>query len=299
MTGGGGVARLDRRDRRRDEPFEQPLDVLVQPAVLDGHRRLRRERAHELDGALVVRQHLAVHHLRRRQLGVGVALAIDELQHADDLVAVRLHRNDEHRLGAIAELLVERAILLVRDVVGEQVDVGDHERLARRRGVPGEAGMVDRDGALGERQRGQREVLRELEAKRVRRPATLGAFRDVHRAGVARRDAARLGEDHLEQREEIALGRERDADVGQLRQLSMARLFLGHRLPFRRERHGMAESAAQHRHHRPDRRIPRQIAGQKIEGKVGRRLRFTRIAQRHDRRVARQIANALAVRAAE
>ena len=79
---------------------------------------------------------------------------------------MRLHRDDEHRLGAIAELLVEAAILPVRDVVGEQVDVGDDERLARRRRVAGEARVIDRDGELGERQVGQRVVLRQLEAER-------------------------------------------------------------------------------------------------------------------------------------
>ena len=279
------IARFDRRDRRGDEPLEQPLDVLVEPAVLDRHRGLRRERAHQLDGALVVRQHLALDDLGRRQSHVGVALAVDELQHADDLVAVRLHRNHEHRLRAIAELLVEAAVLLVRHVVGQQIHVGDDERLAGGRRVPGQARVVDLDGELGERQGGERVVLRQLEAQRVRRRRRRSrrSFGEVERARVARRDAARLAENHLEQREQIALGRQRDADARQLLELClMPVLLLGDRASLADERDAAWR--------KPPRSIARivptgaspEIAGEQIERENPRAAR-----PRPDRRAPR------------
>src|SRR5258708_14969299 len=48
----GWIALLDRQDGGRDEALEQALDVLVQPAVLDGYGRLPGQCRDELDGAL-------------------------------------------------------------------------------------------------------------------------------------------------------------------------------------------------------------------------------------------------------
>jgi hypothetical protein len=51
---GRRVPRLDRRDRGGDEPLEEPLDVLVEPAVLDRDRRLAGEGGDEVGAPLVV-----------------------------------------------------------------------------------------------------------------------------------------------------------------------------------------------------------------------------------------------------
>ena len=88
MAGRGGIARFDCRDCCRDEPLEQPLDVLVQLAVLDGHGSLRCDGARELHAPLVEGTDVALDGLGRREPQVRRPLAIDQLQHAHDLVAV-------------------------------------------------------------------------------------------------------------------------------------------------------------------------------------------------------------------
>ena len=49
VAGGGRIALLDRRDRRGDEALEQPLDRFVEQVVLDRHRGLPGQGAHQLD----------------------------------------------------------------------------------------------------------------------------------------------------------------------------------------------------------------------------------------------------------
>src|SRR5205085_9874849 len=122
---------------------------------------------------------------------------------------------------AVAEFLVEAAVLPVGDVVWQEIDVLDHERLACRRGVAGEAGVVDRDRRLGKREIRQRVVLRESEAQSRRRAPIVAALDEIERRRVARRDAARLRQDHVEEREEIALRRECDTDARELGELAM------------------------------------------------------------------------------
>ena len=135
---------------------------------------------------------------------------------------MRPHRDDEHRLRAVAELLVEAAILPVRHVVRQEVDVLDHQRLAGGCRVPREAGVIDGDGAFLEGQILERIVLREAKAQRRRRVTILGALDEIERCGIAGRNASRLRQNHLEQGEQIALGGEGDADARQLGELAMA-----------------------------------------------------------------------------
>ena len=107
VTVGRRIALLDRVHRREHEAFEQLLDVFVQPPVFDGDRRLAGQRGHQLDRALRVGDDLLLDVGLRRENRIEVAFAVDELQHADDLVLVILHRNDEHRLRAVPVALVE------------------------------------------------------------------------------------------------------------------------------------------------------------------------------------------------
>jgi len=67
MAGRGGIARFNCRDCCGDEPLEQPLDVLVQLAILDGHRSLRRDGARQLNAPLVEGEDVALDGLGRRE----------------------------------------------------------------------------------------------------------------------------------------------------------------------------------------------------------------------------------------
>ena len=82
---GGGVALLDRQHRGAHEALEEVLDLLHEPGVLDGNRRLGRQRPDERDLRLAERPHLGVRGIGREDSRVPVELAVDELQHADHL----------------------------------------------------------------------------------------------------------------------------------------------------------------------------------------------------------------------
>src|SRR3989442_7148772 len=98
----GRVPLLDRGDSGLHEPLEEVLDLRVELAVLDGHRRLAGEGGDELDRAPRERHDLSLYIRRPGEHGLEVALAGDELQDADDRFLVVLHRNHEHRLRAVA-----------------------------------------------------------------------------------------------------------------------------------------------------------------------------------------------------
>src|SRR2546427_31910 len=150
-----------------------------------------------------------------------VALAVDELQHADDLFLVVLHRNHEHRLGAVAVPLVEGAVDAVFDVGRQEVGVVEDQGLARDRGVPGEAGAVDGHREFDERRLGLGIGLGQPEAQPLLPLAA--RFHEVEAARVRLGDATRLCEDEVEQGLQIALGPEGDADAGELADLAAAR----------------------------------------------------------------------------
>src|SRR2546425_6704695 len=81
----GRVPLLDRRDGGVHEPLEEVLDLRVELAVLDGHRRLAGEGGDEFDRPPRERHDLALHVRRRGEHGLEVALAVAELQHAGEL----------------------------------------------------------------------------------------------------------------------------------------------------------------------------------------------------------------------
>src|SRR5206468_4758895 len=110
---------------------------------------------------------------------------------------------------------------------------------------------------LGHRQRRQCEVLRELRTQLPRRVRLRAPLDEIERARIARRNAARLTENHLEQRVQVALGGEGDADARQLAQLAMTFGDIELRAPRRDERSGMPEGAAK----RGDDRANRRVAG--------------------------------------
>ncbi len=132
MARGGGIALLDRDDRRLHETLEEPLDLLVQDGVLDRGRGRAGERAEEL---LV--------------LGAEGALpAVQRLEHADDLAARVSHRHGEDGAGPVPRRLVHGRL---EPRVG--VRVGDPDRRPAGGDRAGDAGAErdpDRLGAVGD-----------------------------------------------------------------------------------------------------------------------------------------------------
>ncbi len=224
------------------EALEQLLDVFVQPAVLDGDRRLAGECRHQLDGALRVGDDQPVDVGGGGENRVEDALAVDQLQDADDFVLVILHGNHEHRLGAIPVALVEGPVDRVLDVRRQEVRVVDHERVARDRAVTGEARAIHRNREFHEWRFGLREGLGEPEPEALR--SLLVELDEIQAAGVRLGDAPRLGQNQLEQRFDVAFGAERHADPRQLADLPGPLRGLAPRPRRFRARGGFAEAGA-------------------------------------------------------
>ena len=280
MAERGRVPLLDRRDGGVHEPLEEVLDLRVELAVLDGHRRLAGEGGDEFDRPPRERHDLALHVRRRGEHGLEVALAVDELQHADDLFLVVLHRNHEHRLGAVAVPLVEGAVDAVFDVGRQEVGVVEDQGLARDRGVPGEAGAVDGHREFDERRLGLGVGLGQPEAQPLLPLAA--RFHEVEAARVRLGDATRLCEDEVEQGLQIALGPEGDADAGELADLAAARRRLVAGARRLHPRRPLPEPGA----HR-DEQLPRpggvpHEARQQLRGHLLGHVRLPVAPQRHD-----------------
>ncbi len=266
-----------------DEALEDQLDLPVQPRVLEGDGRLTGERADEPDLAVGIREDPAaggwlVGDPRRR-----LALTVDELEHADHLVAVVEHRHDEDRLGAVAEALVEAAVERVRRLIRQHVRVLEHQRLAVHGGVAGKARRVEREREPHDRQIRQRVVRGQREAELRRAVAALD---EVDAAGVALREPLRLLEDADEQAVGVALGHERHTDPGQLAQLvaRAAQLALG--AGRGQPGGGVLERGAQD----PERAFRVGVAGQDQQGPAGvGHAAFGRLVGRDDDDPARHV----------
>ncbi len=135
-------------------------------------------------------------------------LGIDELEHADDLALLVLHRDDHHRFGAVAEFLVEIAIELEGEVA-DPVGVFDIQYLPGRSRVAGDAAGVDGNGELAEGN-GVAVVLSQLEDE-IPFPAAL--FHEIERTGVGGGDLAALAQNQFQQRVGVLLRRERNPDL--------------------------------------------------------------------------------------
>ena len=152
-----------------------------------------------------VGERLALDDRGRDEGPAALTLAVDEGEHADDLAARRLHRQDQQGLGPVAGEGVHLRVEAVRAVGGQRVGVGHVEDLAGERHVTGQALRADRqrDGVELDR---HAVVLGQLEAQAAR--AVGRGLHQVDRARVAPGDVARLGQDQLEQELGVALARE-------------------------------------------------------------------------------------------
>jgi hypothetical protein len=215
MPAGVGGFLVDSGVDQLDEGLEQGLELDDERPVGEGNRRLRRERF----GEPLVRGR------ERHDLAGDKVMAVDELQHADDLALVILHRHREERFRAVTRLLVEAAgAREVEALLG--VGVGDVHRRAVDRGVCGDHRVVrlavpveldrkERDRVAG--RAAERDVQRagayDLEVELARVLVTLD---QVQRAAVGAGDGLGRDEDLLEQRVEVLLERQRRADLVQL-----------------------------------------------------------------------------------
>ena len=190
------IRRRERRQHRAQQLTRVPLDA----ARADGHRRLAGEDGRQLDVA---------------QAEAGVAAPVEHLEHADRAAVVD-QRHGEDRARHVARPLGRRP---VEARIGR--DVADHQRLAGREHVAGDA-LAGRDGepdgALARRPGrdadhepvGRRIVERDRRGLRVEQRH--GRIRDRPQDGLARRGLEAAGNggargDGLQGPEQTVVGR--------------------------------------------------------------------------------------------
>src|SRR5262249_50977452 len=142
---------------------------------------------------------------------------IDQLEHAEDIVRGILERYHQDRLRAIAEARVDTLIEGIRPVRRDHVRIVQVEDIARERDVAGEAQLAQMQGLSLETAThlllaqllGESVVLHDGEAQQV-------TLAEEQRAGLGPCEAARFGQDALEQRAQVLLAGQRDPDLYQL-----------------------------------------------------------------------------------
>ena len=226
---GGGVAVLDRLDRGVDESREEVLALQVQTVVLDGDRRLARERTNENLVVLVERKHFGLEAGRPVEDRVAGSFLVDQLEHADALPLVILHGDHQHRSRAVRDGLVESP------VDGEGLAFRWRVGVLEVESFPGLGDVAgDAPGTYGEYVLLEPElpgvVLRQPEAKPAAAHPLDGALGglDGHleaghqeqAPGVRVGDLPRLAQDETQEPVVIVLGGERDADGVELLELS-------------------------------------------------------------------------------
>ena len=167
MAAGIGRFFVDRHVDEVDEGLEQGFQLGDQQPVGQCHGRLRGQRLGQPEITVGESEHLAV-----------FAGGVDQLQYADDLVLVVLHRHGEEGLRTIARGLIELAGTREIKTFG-RVSIGYIDRL----------GM---DGAVGRHHRVVRRAVVAVERQ-------IGKFgRDRFAAGAAEGNLQRVGAHDLE-----------------------------------------------------------------------------------------------------
>ena len=95
MTGGARISLLDRGHARLDETVEQRLDRIDEGLVVERNRGLARDRFDHLHVVRLKADDLSVDG-GHGQPRLEMALGVDQLHRADDIVGVVAHRNGEH-----------------------------------------------------------------------------------------------------------------------------------------------------------------------------------------------------------
>ena len=146
-TVAGGQSRVTRwlHLHERLEPALPPGQLAEQVAVGQGYRGLRRERGGQVPRRLRVGQGVALDGLAGGERAAALALAVDQLEHADDVPARRLHRKHQHGLGAVAGEGVDLRVEAVGALGGQGVGVVDVQDLAGEGHVPARlSGLIGR-----------------------------------------------------------------------------------------------------------------------------------------------------------
>src|ERR1700730_18813984 len=117
-----------------------------------------------------------------------------KLQDSYDLILLILHRDDEHGLGSVAELLVKVAVQ-PEGQVADAISILDVQNFSGCRGITCDAAGIDGQGKLAEGDR-VAVALGELEDQ-VLPPARL-ILDEVKRPSVTTSDFAALRQDQLE-----------------------------------------------------------------------------------------------------
>src|SRR2546430_17433826 len=95
--------------------------------------------------------HPAPHSARISQPRLGVALAIDQLQHAEDFALPVSHREGDQRARAVAGLLIERGIEMKRPRFWYAIGVGELDDFSVQRAVSGRRIFRQRKRVFAER----------------------------------------------------------------------------------------------------------------------------------------------------
>lgn len=140
----GLVAALDGLHGGEHETLEELLSFPIEIVVLNGDRGLARKRAHKTLVVLVEREYFARKALPGLEHSVSGHLFVDQLKNADAIAFLILHRDDEHRDGAITGRFVEATIVNERFVCRRRVGIFQVQRLARLRHVTRDAVGADR-----------------------------------------------------------------------------------------------------------------------------------------------------------
>ena len=130
--------------------------------------------------------------------------AVDQLEHADEVVLAGPQGDDQHRLGLVGRHLVEIWVEGIGHVSLEGVGVRDEERLARRRDVARQGGLVYRDLAVGVDVLVREEIVAEKRIVLHVAEFELSVLDEEYGTRVGGREGARLEKDAVEEGREVA-----------------------------------------------------------------------------------------------
>ncbi len=104
----------------------------------------------------------APHRAGIRQRRLGIALAIDQLQHTEDFALPIFHGESDQRTRTVAGLLIKRGIEVKRLRLWHAIGVGQLDHFAVQRAIPGHGIFRQRKRVFAERKL-HAIVLRQLE----------------------------------------------------------------------------------------------------------------------------------------
>ncbi|OPZ14564.1 MAG: hypothetical protein BWZ10_01889 [candidate division BRC1 bacterium ADurb.BinA364] len=210
MIAGVGRFAVDGDGENPDQRIEESGDLLDQARIGNGDGGLRSQRLGQRHGRVAE--------------GGGPAAAlvdrIDQLQRADCVAVASLHRRRQHRARAIAGQAVV-APGAGKIVFARGIDILDADRPTFQNGARRYVRFLQRHGlqfdfaagVAGSKQ-AQRRILHDSKAK----PPVL---EQIKRARVGVGQLARVVQRFLQQRIEVQLRRQRDADFGQAADLAL------------------------------------------------------------------------------